>query len=235
LPSDEPRGRSWKLPTIALPREWSASAKAGVVQAVALAHYALVHVRSLGASSALAEVRRSSEIERLEAEVALLREELRIKDVRLARIAPAERPHYPPAERLAILQLRPARAWSAEQVARRFLLTAVTIASWCTRLEADPTGLLQMPGPVDRFPDFVAQVVQALKRLAPAMGKVRIAQMLARSGLHLGVSTVKRMIERRAVVAPPPTPPKESKEPTCRVVTARYPQLRRCGCAAGAA
>jgi transposase InsO family protein len=60
------------------------------------------------------------------------------------------------------------------------------------------------------------------------MGKVRIAQMLARSGLHLGVSTVKRMIERRAVPRMPPTPPdprlKTGKEQVVgRTVTAKRP------------
>jgi len=124
-----------------------------------MAHYALVHVRAFGENSPLALVRRAAEIERLEGEVALLREELRIKDVRLGRIAPAKRPRYPPGERMAILQLRAARAWSAEQAARRFLLTAVTIAAWSARLEADPTGLLQLAVPVNRFPDFVAGVV----------------------------------------------------------------------------
>jgi hypothetical protein len=166
MPSDEPRTRNWKLPVIALPRDWSASAKAGVVQAVALAHYALVHVRALAESSPLADVRRAAQLERLEAEVALLREELRIKDVRIGRIAPAKRPHYPAAERMAILQLKAARAWSAEEAARRFLLTAVTIAAWSARLEADPTGLLQLSTPVNRFPAFVAGVVAALKRVA---------------------------------------------------------------------
>ena len=228
MSSDEPRNRSWKLPAIPLPKDWSAAAKAGCIQAIAMAHYALVHVRALGENSPLAHVRRAAEIERLEAEVALLREELRIKDVRLGRIAPARRPHYPPEERMAILQLKAARAWSAEQAARRFLLTAVMIAAWSSRLEADPTGLLQLPIPVNGFPDFVAGVVQALKRVAPAMGKVRIAQMLARSGLHLGVSTVRRMLARRAVAPLPPTSPAPAPkrdEETCsgRTVTAKRP------------
>lgn len=228
MSSGKPRRRKWELPEIALPKQWSAAIKAGCVQAVAMAHYALVHARAFGENSPLADVRRAAQIERLEAEVALLREELRIKDVRLGRIAPAKRPHYPPEERMAILQLKAARAWSAEQAARRFLLTAVTIAAWCTRLEADPTGLLQLASPVNRFPDFVAHLVDALKRLAPAMGKVRIAQMLARSGLHLAVSTVKRMLERRAA-APPPTrsgpvtPTLENRKPSGRTVTAKRP------------
>lgn len=64
------------------------------------------------ADSPLRRVRLSAECERLRSEVALLREELRIKDARLALIPARERPQYPPAERLAILALRAARGWN---------------------------------------------------------------------------------------------------------------------------
>ena len=62
--------------------------------------------------------------------MALLREELRIKDARLERVPPHRRPHYPAVERLAILELRAARGWSAAQTAERFFVTAATVASW---------------------------------------------------------------------------------------------------------
>jgi transposase InsO family protein len=48
--------------------------------------------------------------------------------------------------------------------------------------------------PVNKFPDFVRHLVRQLNVLVPTMGKVRIAQMLARAGLHLGVTTVGRML-----------------------------------------
>ena len=41
--------------------------------------------------------------------MALVREELRIKDARMEQIAPHRRPHYAPIERMAILELRAAR------------------------------------------------------------------------------------------------------------------------------
>ena len=47
---------------------------------------------------------------------------LRIKDARLVRIPPRNRPHYPPAGRLAILALRAARGWNTSQTAARFLV-----------------------------------------------------------------------------------------------------------------
>jgi hypothetical protein len=47
-------------------------------------------------------------VDRARQEIALLREELRIKDARMASIPPRRRPHYPPKERLAILELKAA-------------------------------------------------------------------------------------------------------------------------------
>ena len=61
--------------------------------------------------------------------VALLEEELRIKDARMARIDPRKRPHYPPSERMAILEFRAAHGWSQQQTADAFQLTAATISS----------------------------------------------------------------------------------------------------------
>jgi hypothetical protein len=46
-------------------------------------------------------VRLKGENERLRSELGLLREQMRIKDARLGRIAPANRPHYLPTERLS--------------------------------------------------------------------------------------------------------------------------------------
>jgi hypothetical protein len=44
---------------------------------------------------------------------------------------------------------------------------------------------------VNKFPDFVAYFVRRLKILCPTLGKVRIAQILARAGLHLGPTTIR--------------------------------------------
>ena len=115
----------------------------------------------------------------LQQEIALLREEMRIKDARMARIAPHRRPHYPPTERMAILELRAARGWSLQQTADAFQLTAPTIASWMKRVDEEGSdALVQMRVPVNKFPDFVRYVVQRLKVLCPTMGKVKMAQTL---------------------------------------------------------
>jgi transposase InsO family protein len=48
------------------------------------------------------------------ARLALLREEMRVKDVRIAQIDPKRRPRYPPNEHMAILELRATRGWSLD-------------------------------------------------------------------------------------------------------------------------
>jgi transposase-like protein len=76
----------------------------------------------------------------------LLREELRIKDARMASIPAHHRPFYRPKERLAILELKAARGWSLEQTAERFSVCAKTIASWLKRLDEEGTAaLVQLP------------------------------------------------------------------------------------------
>jgi len=191
-------------PSIPLPSDWPALTKTAVLHAITLAHFGLTHIRGWCENSRIERVKLKGENERLRSELALAQEELRIKDARLGRIPPAKRPHYRPTERLRILELRAARAWNHAQTARAFLVTEATIATWLKRLgEQGPEALLQIPAPVNRFPDFVAHLVQQLRLMLPAMGKVRVVQLLARAGLHLSASTVKRMSSRRLRPRPP--------------------------------
>ena len=123
----------------------------------------------------------AAENERLKQETELLREEIRIKDVRMARIDPRRRPYYRPTDRMAILELKAARAWSLAQTANAFLLESATVASWLKRIDEDePNALVQLRQPVNRFPDFIRYIVQRLRTLCPSLGKRKIAQMLAR-------------------------------------------------------
>ena len=143
-----------------------------------------------------ARIRLKAEISRLRQEIAILIEEARIKDSRMDRIPAQRRPHYPSIERMAILELRAARGWSLSRTARRFLVTPATIASWMQRLDDEgPDALVQVREPVNRFPDFVRYIVCRLKVLCPTMGKVKIAQILRRVGLHLSSTTVGRMLK----------------------------------------
>jgi hypothetical protein len=61
------------------------------------------------------------------------------------------------------------------------------------RLEEDgPKALVQLRTPVNKFPEFVRHAVQRLQALCPTLGKKKLAEILARAGLHLAVSTVAR-------------------------------------------
>jgi transposase InsO family protein len=136
--------------------------------------------------------------------------------------SPHRRPHYPPTERLAILELKTARGWSLARTAKAFLITAATVASWMKRLDEEgPDALVQLPAPVNRFPDFVRYTVQRLKTLCPTMGRVKMAQTLARAGLHLGSTTVRRMLQEEP--CPQPTRQDTETHRSGRVVTAKRP------------
>jgi transposase InsO family protein len=83
-----------------------------------------------------------------------------------------------------------------------------------------------MPAPVNRFSDQVAALVATLKRTAPTMGKVRIAQTLARAGLHLAPITVMRMLRRKVPTPSPPSPQAslevDLRPPSGRTVVAKH-------------
>ena len=156
-----------------------------------MAHLGMACVRGWCANSPVTEEGLRANNERLRAEVELLREELRIKDARIARIPARHRPRYAPADRLAILELKASRGWNEQQAASAFLISAATVAGWLKRVDDNGAGaLVQVPRPVNRFPDFIDHLVQRLKLSFPAMGKVRIAQLLGRAGLQLAATTV---------------------------------------------
>jgi len=174
-----------------------------ILHVISLAQFATAHTRGWAANNINSRIRLKTDLDRAQQEVSRLREEIRIKDARMASINPHRRPHYPPAERLAILELKAARGWSLEQTARVFHVTAPTIASWLGRLnEEGPDALVQTRTPVNRYPDFIRYVVQRLKTLCPTMGKVKIAQTSARAGRHLGATTVGRMLREEAAPKP---------------------------------
>jgi transposase-like protein len=177
--------------------------------------FAVVRARAENYSNELVRLR--ARLASQQREIGLLLEELRIKDARMERIDPQRRPHYPPTERLAILELRAARGWSLGETARRFLVTPLTITHWMQRLDDEgPDALVQVPEPVNRFPELVAYLVRKLKALCPRMGTRRIAAVLARACLHMGSTTVRRMLK------PPAKRPKRTPRAVSpRVITAK--------------
>jgi len=177
-------------PRIRLPRQWTHHVKAGVLQALSLAGVVLTYARG----RADARNRLRVQLEQAETEIALLREELSIKDGRWERSRSRRRPHYTPTQRMRILQLRAARGWTVEKTAGVFLVDLQTLLIWMRRLdEHDERALIQTVEPVNRYPDFVRNLVRQLKRLFPTMGYEKLAQVLARAGLFLAASTIRRI------------------------------------------
>jgi hypothetical protein len=96
-------------------------------------------------------------------------------------------------------------------------VTGATIASWGKHLDEEgPSALLRSSGPVNKFPDFVRGVVQRLQTLCPRLGKVKIAQILARAGLHLAASSVGRIRRESPVSEPAPVSAPSETMPSAR-------------------
>ena len=202
---------------IRLPRQWPEHVKSGILHAISLASVVLSFARGRAAGRRRLRV----ELEQANAEIALLREELYIKDGRWERSRSRRRPHYTPVQRMRILQLRAARGWTLEKTGRVFLVDLQTLMIWMRRLdERDDRALIQTVEPVNRYPDFVRNLVRQLKRLFPEMGSERMAHFLARAGLLLGATTIRR-IEREN--GPPPDDVVEEKVGRRRRVVGRYP------------
>jgi len=103
--------------------------------------------------------------------------------------------------------IRAVRGWNNTQVARRFHVTVQTIVNWIRSVN-NGNGTVQMLERTNRYPDFVRYIVQQLKAFCPMLGRCKIADILARAGLHLSASTVKRCIDE------PPIEPFKAVEPT---------------------
>ncbi len=134
---------------IPLPKGWPRFVRSAIVHAVSMANVVFTVTRGHAENHFNARVRLQAENDRLRREISLLQEELRIKDGRMERLPAQRRPHYPPVERLAILELRAARGWSLAQTAQRLQVTPLTVASWNKRLDEEgPDALVQLREPV---------------------------------------------------------------------------------------
>ena len=205
------------LQPIRLPRQWSKHVKSAILHAIASASVAVSYAR--GRATGARRLR--AHVDQATSEVALLREELAIKDSRWARTHTRRRPHYSPIERMRILQLRAARGWTNEKTARIFLVDEQTLLGWVSRLdEPGARPLIQTTEPINRFPDFVRCLVRQLKATFPSMGSVRIAQTLGRAGLQLSATTVRRIVREKAG---PKVDPTAGAAVRRRRVRARYP------------
>jgi len=90
-----------KIPDFSVTLLLPEKVKSSLLNIISLAHYAIVHTRSVCANSPIATIRLKGKLNRVENEISLLKEEIRIKDARFMRIKPRSRPHYSPLERSA--------------------------------------------------------------------------------------------------------------------------------------
>ena len=93
---------------IRLPKQWPEHIKSGILHAISLASVVLSYARG----RATGRRRIQAELEQANTEIALLREELYIKDGRWERSRSRRRPHCTPIQRMRVLQLRAARGWT---------------------------------------------------------------------------------------------------------------------------
>ena len=203
------------LESLPLPKDWTDNIQHAVLNVICLVRIAMLTGREflIQEGDVL-----HAKVHRLETEVAMQREELRITGARMKRIDPHRRPQYSPVERMAILELRAMRGWSKAETARRFVVSDDTIRAWLRR--ADDDTLIRTRMPVNRFPDFVRYTVQRIKLLCPTLGKVKIADKLARAGIHIAKTTVERILKEKPAKDPGPASADTGKQ--CRIVS-KYP------------
>jgi transposase InsO family protein len=208
--------------SLPLPRDWRKSIRRALLCAVGLERLALAEARSGFDNSPDPRARFTAELDRLREHCELQAEELRILRARLEHIAPRERPHHPPAERLAILLLRAKRGWNAAETARRFVVTRETIASWTKRLDEEgERALVETSVPVNRFGDGVRLLAHRLHQAAPGFGRRKLADILARAGFHLAASTLRRVLKKPPPGLPPPGPSAQQAREARRGVSAK--------------
>jgi len=73
-------------PKLSLPAGWPECVRSAMVHVISLAHYAIACARGWAANSINARLRLAAKNDRLDQEVQLLREKLRVEDVRLTKI-----------------------------------------------------------------------------------------------------------------------------------------------------
>jgi len=99
------------IDSVSLPKAWPDHVRSAILQVVSLAHFAITYACGWADNAVNPRARQASEIDRLRAQVAMLQEQNRIKDARMATIQPQRRPHYTPMLRMAILELKAAQGW----------------------------------------------------------------------------------------------------------------------------
>ena len=100
-------------PVLRLPRQWNTRVRSAVLHVVSLAHLALTAARAQAIERHQARTHRFCELDRLRRELNLLREEIRLKDARMARIPGHRRPYYQSTERSPLIT-SPVGSWDSQ-------------------------------------------------------------------------------------------------------------------------
>ena len=75
-------------PTIPLPKSWASRVKSAILQVISLAQFTMSYTRGWAANSPNSRIRLKADLDRAHQEIALLREELRIHQARMAQLPP---------------------------------------------------------------------------------------------------------------------------------------------------
>ena len=216
----EPELETQPLPKIPLPQGWSELVLLALLHVITLARLAILNARNWPDGAECDGLRLRADNDRLKCEIAWLERELAIKDARFNRLAPKKRPEFLPTERLEILLIKTALGLNNSQLARRFQITVQTVRRWLRGICLG-NKTVQLPDKPTRYPDYLRYVVQQLKLYCPILGRVKIADILARVGLHISASTVRRIINEPPAVVAVVEPDSPSAKP--RILKSNYP------------
>ena len=97
------------LPAVPLPRQWTTFVRSAVLHSISLAFTALTAAWAEASTSRSRPTRLLADLDQARTEIALLKEELSIKDARWSRVASRRRPYCRPVQRMRILELKAAR------------------------------------------------------------------------------------------------------------------------------
>ncbi len=105
--------------TIPLPSGWTKRIKSALIQSVSLAATALTLAHGRAPSNRSPRKRMAAELDRANTEIALLKEELDIKDARWSRLPSRRRPYTRPSSACGSSSSRPLAAGRASKLRER--------------------------------------------------------------------------------------------------------------------
>ena len=205
---------------IPLPHRWPHLVRQAMIHAASLAHCDILYAWSKAENASAPTACLKGQIDKLQTELAQSQNQNRILMARFGRISPQRLPNYSPTERMEILAHKSACGWNLQQTAEAFMLSENTISSWMKRI--DDEKLVSLPAPWNKYPDFLKGMAQTLKRLVPRMGKKKIAEYFARSGLYLAANTIGRYLKSEAPINPEDLEVSED-DPESKSISADYP------------